>query len=409
MRGCDNAFFTNDHMPIKNLLYLLQLEMYDVARYKAWLQKNPGRIVEEKKKRLLWTKKVKVLYILARLCAPLFGNERAIVCAARILSPIDWCLKRVLLICAWFRMRIFFRHTLVIGICGSWGKTTAKEILYEILRTQYRVYRTKENDNTLLGIALNILVMPRDAEIFIVEMDAWAKGELSAVCRLVRPTIGIMTAIGPTHLERFTSIQDLYSANLELYDALPQNGFALVPKEIERDVKKREGVKTIFFEHSDEIFYAMGKSFDIDAKIIKEKIKTTVVEHRLSTIRSNGITVLDNAYNSNPASFRRSLAKLASFDAPRKIIVTPGMIELGERQFSENKKAGEEAARVCTHIIIVGETNRLALRDGVMSVKKRAKIIEVATLEDAKKELSKIAEKGSSVVLFENDLPDHYF
>ncbi len=395
-------------MSIKNLLYLLQLEMYDVKRFEAWLKKNPDRVVLEKKKHLVWTKKVKLLYSIANIAAPVLGNERAVVFAVRCISPLDWILKKVFLTGALFKLRLFHRNTLVIGICGSWGKTTVKEILSEVLKTKYRVHKTKSNDNTLLGIAIHARSMPRDTEIFIAEMDAWGRGELRGVCSLIRPTIGIMTAIGPMHRERFKSIQDLYAANLELYESIPKNGFALLPEELHESVRERKGVKTVFFEDVDEILYDVGKSFGIDEKVIKEKIKTTVVPHRTEVTRNHGITIIDNAYNSNPASFKRSLQKLASLEAKRKILVTPGMIEMGDSQFIENKKAGEEAARVCTHIIIVGETNRAALLDGAKSVKKRVKVIEVPTLEDAKTALSKIAGKGSAV-LFENDLGDQYF
>ena len=395
-------------MEIRNLLYLLQLEMYDVNRFEAWLKKNPGRVVLEKKKRLVRTKKVKLLYGIANIAAPVLGNERAVVFAVRFIFPLDWILKKIFLTGTLFKLRLFHRNTLVIGICGSWGKTTVKEILSEVLKTKYRVHCTKSNDNTLLGIAIHARSMPRDTEIFIAEMDAWRRGELREVCRLIRPTIGITTAIGPMHLERFKSIQDLYAANLELYESLPKNGFALLPEELHESIRERKDAKTVFFKGIDEILYAVGKSFGIDEKVIKEKIKTTIVPHRTEVTRNHGITIIDNAYNSNPASFRRSLEKLDGLEARRKIFVTPGMIEMGDRQFIENKKAAEEAARVCTHIIIVGETNRAALIDGAKSAKKSVKGIEAPTFEDAKNALSKITEKGSAV-LFENDLGDQYF
>lgn len=381
-------------MTLHQLLYLAQLEQYDRERVSLWLKTNPGRVVEEKKHHLDWTMKVRLLFILAWKYSLFLPKGKAILLALSILKPFDIFIKHCVVVLATVKIRLFHPDLRVIGIAGSWGKTTTKETLAEILRTKWRVCTTKDNTNTVMGIASTVLRLPRHCQIFICEMDAWFPGELTKVCRLIRPEVGIVTAIGPMHLERFHDDYDaLVRAQMELIDAIPKSGLAYKPSE------KNDGVSVNTYKE-------IARRFAVPEGNVDHVLQNPPqIQHRAKIMEANGIFIIDDAYNANPAGFRRALKKLKELKAERRILVTPGMIEMGARQFAENEAAAKEAAKVCDVIIVVGETNKSALMAGA---KKTKKLIWVKDLEEAKSVLALEATPGSAV-LFENDLPDQYF
>jgi len=129
-------------------------------------------------------------------------------------------------------------------------------------------------------------------------------------------------------------------------------------------------------------------------------------EHRLQISTNNGITIIDDTYNSNPAGFARALEKITEIKSDNKILVTPGMIELGQLQASENTRLIKLASNLCQHIVVVGLTNRQSLLDGLKNTK--AKVHVIGQVSETLTLLPTITSPGA-VVLFENDLPDHYF
>lgn len=350
-------------MTIHSQLYLLQLEDYDLNRFKNWVKNNPGREVVEKKGKLKWTFKAKSLYFLARVTG-------SIIIACKIYQPVDFIIKNLLIFLA--KLKLTLHHNLVvIGITGSWGKTTTKEQLAVVLQQKFKVFKTVGNHNTILGIALDILKMPLDTEIFVCEMGAYKKGEIKQICNLVNPKIGIITTIGPMHLERFGSLEAIKQTKMELFDS--------AKIKIGPDANWQKPICDYF-------------------KV--EQIKNfPEIEHRQQIMKNNGITIIDDSYNSNPVGFQVALKKMKG---KPKILVTPGMVELGQMQFEENKKVAQKAAKICDYVIFVGTTNKEAWKTGC------PKAIFVSDIEEAKTELSKYSKPGA-VILFENDLPDHYF
>jgi len=392
-------------MTIRQLLYLAQLEEYDRERIVRWLKEHPGKSVEEKKKHLVWTTKVALLFALTLKYSLVLSKERAVLAAIRTLEPIDTLIKRVVVGVATAKLRLFHRHLKVIGVAGSWGKTTAKETLTVVLSKKFHVEKTPENTNTLMGIAKVVMNLPKAAQMFICEMDAFVPGEIASVCRLIRPQIGLLCAIGPMHLERFhDDFEALVSAQFELLESLPASGFGCFPKEY-LEVIPKVRAKTFAFSSVDEAYSKIVQRFGLTAEdVVHAKVSMQSIPHRAQVIQANGLTIIDDAYNSNPAGFRRALQKLADAKATKRILVTPGMIEMGKMQSVENKEAAKEAAKVCDVIIVVGETNKNALMEGAKGVKK---LIWVKNLEDAQKELAAVAVPGTAV-LFENDLGDQY-
>ncbi len=221
--------------------------------------------------------------------------------------------------------------------------------------------------------------MPTGTQIFVCEMGAYQPGEIKQICDLIRPKVGIITVIGSMHLERFGSLEMIKKTKYELLAAIPADGLKVEPG-------------------SDPIA-AVAKFFDV-----KLTGGAVVSPHRLEIKKTGGITIIDDSYNSNPEGFLRALATLKSVKGGPKVLVTPGMIELGSLQFGENKKAAAAAAKVCDEIIIVGETNREALVAGVG----KHQYYLASSLEEAQKILSSLAKPGA-VILLENDLPDQYF
>ncbi|MDO8743127.1 MAG: Mur ligase family protein, partial [Candidatus Azambacteria bacterium] len=188
-------------IPLKNLLYLLQLEEYDLKRFDDWLKRNPGRVVVEKKNHINWTAKARAIFMLAKI----FNIKSAVY----ILSPIDWLFKKIVVFRARAKMQKM-ADLMVIGVTGSFGKTTIKDAISHVLIHKYKILKTEGNYNTLLGVAKTIVKNLRpEHKIFVCEMAAYQPGDIKEIAGLVKPKIGIITAIGPMHFERFGSMDNI--------------------------------------------------------------------------------------------------------------------------------------------------------------------------------------------------------
>lgn len=345
----------------------------------------------------------------------------------------------------------------VIGITGSYGKTSTKHYLNRILSEEFDVMMTPGNYNTTLGVIRTIRehLKPYN-QIFIAEMGAKQRNDIKEICDLVHPQIGIITAVGPQHLESFGTIENVCSTKFELADALPNDGLAVVNNDFEfianRDV---DNVKCLRYAvdrsngsdywSSDIEYSSQGTSFTISDKngavislftklvgkcnvsnlmaavivalhlgMNQEKIKYAVskiqqVEHRLSIKRTPaGITIIDDAYNSNPVGSAMALEVLSGMKGGQRIIITPGMIELGSDQFRLNEEFGKKIASSADIAIIVGEYNKDAitkgLKDGGID---ESKVHYANTFNQAQQIMLSMAKKGDTV-LYENDLPDTF-
>ncbi len=344
----------------------------------------------------------------------------------------------------------------VIGITGSYGKTSTKHYLNRLLSEKYDVLMTPGSYNTTLGVIRTIREQLRPYnEVFIVEMGAKQRGDIKEICDLVHPTMGIVTAVGEQHLESFKSIDNVQRTKFELIDALPSDGLGVVnddfPNVANRKVENvdclRYAVNAI--EHADYTaqgiryddtgtwFTIKGENIELDlhtylvgecnisnlmaAVIIalkldvpEEKIRYAVekieqVEHRLNLKRTpSGITIIDDAYNSNPMGSAMALDVLAKMNKGKRIVITPGMIELGERQYELNETFGKKIAESADIAIIVGEYNRDALLGGLSQGKMDEKnIYAVPGFDEAQRQLASLVKAGDTV-LYENDLPDTF-
>lgn len=342
----------------------------------------------------------------------------------------------------------------VIGITGSYGKTSTKHYLYRILCEEFETVMTPGSFNTTLGVVRTIREKLQPyTQIFIAEMGAKQIGDIKEICDLVHPSIGIVTAVGEQHLESFKTIENVQKTKFELIDSLPNDGFAVVNNDFEMienrkvenvacvryGVKNSEGVQaknivttsdgtmfTIYFNGEEHTFSTrlvgecnvsnlvaailvalhLGMKVDSIARAVAD---IQQVEHRLNVRRvSGGVTLIDDAFNSNPVGSAMALDVLRNIDGDRKIIVTPGMIELGPVQYEANKKFGRKIAESADIALIVGEFNKTAILDGIADAAVAdLQVKEFATFGEAQAYFQTIAKKGD-VILYENDLPDTF-
>jgi UDP-N-acetylmuramoyl-tripeptide--D-alanyl-D-alanine ligase len=344
-----------------------------------------------------------------------------------------------------------------IGITGSYGKTSTKFILGAILSEKFATLVPPQSYNTPMGLTRVIREqMKSEHEVFIAEMGARHVGDIAELCDLVHPQYAILTSVGPQHLETFFTIENVMSTKYELIEGLPQDGVAVfnVESEYVRQLYLRTEKKKIgyaFFEREEADLWVRetkttpeGSMFEvemrggsrfwcktkllgrhnilnilggialaIELKLSPEEIARGVarvepVEHRLQILKTgNGVTVIDDAFNSNPEGAASAIEVIGQFSG-RKIVVTPGMVELGEKEDIENYKFGQTMSSVCDFVFLVGPKHTRPIYNGLAESGFPIQNIFIAkTLEEASAQMTGILRTGD-VVLFENDLPDNY-
>lgn len=347
----------------------------------------------------------------------------------------------------------------IIGVTGSFGKTSTKHYLAHILGEEFDTLITPGSFNTPMGVVRTIREQLKPYnQIFVCEMGAKQVGDIKEICDIVHPSIGIVTAVGPMHLETFKTIDRVCQTKFELIDALPADGLAVInndsdpcaARKVDNVMALRYGVSTskdCDFTASDVHYTASGTTFtvncpngikfEVETRLLGEcnvsdllgaivialnlgmdpaKIRLAVagiqpVEHRLSIKQTPGnVTVIDDAFNSNPAGARMAIDVLAHFREGRRVVVTPGMVELGDSQAELNEQFGRYMAEgdKVDVIFVVGTTNRDALVKGIKSTDfKEDNLFVVDTFNDAQRKLQPTLRNGDTI-LYENDLPDSF-
>lgn len=346
----------------------------------------------------------------------------------------------------------------IIGITGSYGKTSTKFISSSILSQKFMVMNTPESYNTPMGISKVINNdLTEDYEIFVAEMGATQKGDIEELAILAQPEIGVITSIGPCHLESFGSINNIANCKYELIENLSSEGIAIFNYDnpyVRALADRTEKTKILYaIENIDNAdIYAKditvnerGSSFtlcikdkgsiDCETSLLgKHNIlnilaavsianvlgmnleeislgikKILPVKHRLELIDpKNGIIVIDDAFNSNPDGAQAALEIINEFKGRRKIIVTPGMVELGEIEKAENEKFGEKISKICDIVILVGKKRTQPIYDGLIRKGFDVNNIFIVNSTGDSTEILKSISKQGDVVLYENDLPDTY-
>ena len=334
-----------------------------------------------------------------------------------------------------------------IAVTGSFAKTSVKSYLAQILSSRYKVIATPASYNTPLGIAKSV-EGGLDCDFFIAEMGARHTGDIAELCRLVSPDHCILTGICPQHMETFGSEQALVAAKSEIFAGTKAGGFAVygdvgtekampyiknlvkVPVgehgecgaldvkctssgtsfKLALGIRQTECLCKLLGRHNAydvALAAAMAYKLGMSAEEIAEAVsRLKCVPHRLQPLSSGGVTVLDDAYNANVRGAEEALFVLRLFGG-RKIVVTPGIVELGVLEESENAALGEKLVGLDC-VILVGDTLVGAVKNGYLRAGGDAeKLFVLPTLEAAKKKLSSLLQQGDAV-LFLNDLPDVY-
>lgn len=341
----------------------------------------------------------------------------------------------------------------VVGLTGSYGKTSTKFYLEKLLSAKYNVLMTPESYNTTMGVVKVVRgQLNATYDIFLCEMGAKNVGEIKEICDIVKPKHGIITSIGPQHLETFKSIENIIKTKFELENALPDDGMIVLNYDNEYirnnpctktkityglnggtdyyadDISVSENGTSFTVHHGDEskrfstvlignnnvqnivgaiaMAHSLGVSFD---ELFQPVRRLECVPHRLQIIKNKDSVILDDAFNSNPTGAKAALDTLAVFDG-FKILVSPGMIELGEKEYELNKSFGTQAAAVCDYVIAVGERQAVPIVDGLKSADYPSEKTYVAKdLKDALAKARSIDSQGKKkIILLENDLPDNY-
>ncbi len=346
---------------------------------------------------------------------------------------------------------------LKIAITGSFGKTSVKHILNKIMEEKYHTLMPPGSYNTPMGITITVREHLNPLhQAFITEMGAKQKGDIKELCDLVQPQYGILTALGEQHLETFGSFENIIDTKFELIEALPQDGIAVLnfdDENIRANAGRMKGRVISYGLHSEGLDYRArditynnrGMEFVVEGpegqwEIIKSKLlgehnvynivaaiamahalgltlsqaKKAIatlppVEHRLELkVHSNGLVVIDDAFNANPVGANAAMAVLGSMTGGRKFLITPGMVELGEKEAEENKKFGRAAAEACDYIALVGVKQTEPIKAGILEAGFPPERLFIA--EDLKAANAYVYGKAvaGDIILYENDLPDTY-
>jgi UDP-N-acetylmuramoyl-tripeptide--D-alanyl-D-alanine ligase len=338
----------------------------------------------------------------------------------------------------------------IVAITGSYGKTSTKHHVAHLVSGTRSVVATPASFNNRGGLARAVNEqLAEGTDVFVAEMGTYGPGEIRDLCRWCPPSIAVLTAVGPVHLERFGSEDAILAAKSEITEhastvivnaddrrlaslgtvlRATSDGPAVVRCSIEDPtadvcVRAHDGCVTVFVDGSQiaegvalrpgiqpsnlACAVAVALHLGVPAADVVARIPTLPpVANRLTAdTSSSGVYVIDDTFNSNPAGARAALALLASAPAlGQRVVVTPGMVELGPRQASENESLARDACEVATTLVVVGRTNRRALVAGATG---RRPIVVVRTRDEAVEWVRAHLGPGDAV-LYENDLPDHF-
>lgn len=341
-----------------------------------------------------------------------------------------------------------------IGITGSYGKTTTKHILNVMLSKKYSVCMTPHSFNTPMGLTKVILkYLKYNNQVLIAEMGARNVGDIKYLCDLIHPKHAIITAVGSQHLATFGSEENIAKTKNELVQSITE-GYVVFNSNNQGAVKLYQDCNAEKFLagiNDDNAFcnitdvqvssqgstfilnidnqqiqcttkllglhnlqdiaiaatmaYKVGVSIDLIAQAICE---LKPMSHRLEVIKNKRYTIIDNSYNSSIESSKAALDVLNLFSGGKKVIITPGIVEMGDKEYQANVDFGKNIAQVCDKVIIVNEVNKVAILDGLKQCNFDEKNIFTAeNLSLATNMLPELTDVGD-VVLFENDLPDNY-
>jgi UDP-N-acetylmuramoyl-tripeptide--D-alanyl-D-alanine ligase len=470
---------------IKYQLYLLQLENYELGRYfKLLLNKGLFPKIDQRKD-LVWTIKARVLFSLAIgthlatfgvgiyflltdgllmlsimylvLCIALFYLYFILYTIYLILLyPIDFLAKEILVRRAKSKILNLQTKIKIIGVAGSYGKTTMKEMLRQVLGIKYKVLSTPDSVNTPVGISKFILKYVSDeTQILILEMGEHYKGDVKEICTIAKPDIAVITGINESHLERMGSLENISETIFEVAQNSKSSASVFLNGEDKIIIKsykdfilnsqvailyaKKDALASNFspdalgweieYKNIGKVFvkllgeYAVASvsavievalMLGMSPEQIKQGVETIVpVSHRLEPIKSSGgALIIDDAYNGNPKGVEEAIKLLSRFTNRRKVYITPGLVEMGSASVEVHKEIGKQLALVANVVVLIKNSVTAFIEEGIKSANQQdgklaCQIIWFNTAQEAHAALGKMLQPND-VVVFQNDWGDQY-
>ena len=457
-----------------NLLLGFQLEGYHAGRFLALAYGHPRFLIEtHTRQQLVWTWKVRLITLITiaiemiliaigvMVCGWGGGVAVAVVCillvpvvmvgSTLVLVPVDSLARMVIIVRARRRLRTW-HGTRVIGIAGSYGKTSQKEILTTILSEGLSVLAPEGTLNTPIGIARTILGAVCVPDVFIVEMGEHYRGDVRELGRLVRPSIGIITGITEQHLERMGSIDTIIDTIFELAESLPSGAVCYMDARAEYIQRGMERCRHLSVRYEDtsllpvdgieylpdfagmrwmyrrytvttpllgrhtilpivtawEIARSLGMD---DVAIVRAVGRLRPIPHRLELIHNTdrNIFVIDDGFNGNIEGVRATvqLFKHVPF-AGRRIYITPGLVELGDQSDTIHREVGRLIAEVFDIILLIDTSATRSIRTGLREAGyPETRIIVYPDTPTAHEKLGSVLQSGDAIV-FQNDWTDNY-
>lgn len=365
-------------------------------------------------------------------------------------------IKRIVVLLATKKMAALSSMTKV-GITGSYGKTTVKEFLSHILASTHTVVKTPKHVNTDIGVALFILKTNfKDVDVFVAEMGADHKGDIRKLAAIVQPNIGILTAINEQHVALFGSIQKIQKEKYELLRAIPKDGLVIANSDISycreflhelaaevqtfgiddefhptahlKDIDESpKGIDIVGVVDGEErrIFAPLhgvhnavnlgpcalvAKRLGVPLDVYKKQVASLTQPSRsLELFQYGKALIIDDSYNANPTGFHAALDYMHSFPSEkRRIVVTRGMLELGQYSSVLHEKVAGAIAFIADELILISPNEEKAMKKGLVSDKYKT----VFTLETNPKELLRRLQalrEEECVILLENRLPQDVY
>lgn len=475
----------NPFTHIRYYIYLLQLENYHLTRFFKVSASSLFHVYKELRLGITWTRKLQMVTMLAGILGI------AILILALTLSSLGALLTFLILVLVFLLVSYFFfillgfvvfltlpvdryvkgrlvrsarmklenisENLTVIGITGSYGKTTMKEVIAASLSGKFKVLKTLENKNTPLGIARQILgELTPDTDIYVVEMGAYERGDIKDLVELVSPSIVVLVGINEAHLERQGSMENIIETKFEIVTHAPEGSYVvlnhddeLVRKHAGRFIRDDQTVVWFGRERGDVVardvapdedgtisfkltgeedhgtfssrFLASYIAVDAAAAVLVAKklgvsigsVKAGIREvypapHRLNPSERNGILFIDDAYNGNPAGAKEAIDVLDRFVNRRKIYVTPGLVEMGERTQDVHINIGRDLAKTADIVVLIeNEATRIIKKTLREEGFPQENIYMFASGPAAHEGVRGMLRSGD-VILFQNDAAENY-
>jgi len=403
------------------LLYKMQICGYDRRKYWDLVFKTTQGVAQPTA-RLRRLRMVSIFLVVLGLGLPLLCLAHIVACANWMLTPYEKNVQRYFLRRA--QKILDKRPDLIkIGITGSYGKTSVKNILAQLLSVKYRVVASPASFNTPMGLARTVNEhLQSDTQVLIMEMGARRPGEILELAQILKPHYAIITSIGACHLETFGDIQTVARTKSEILTQMSDGGMVVTDgdnpwcqKLIYTNIRKVKAVDVVEIptnllgahqQKNLQLAAVIARELGIsDEQISQTALNLHPTPHRLEKIVApNGIIIFDDSYNANPVSAKSALDVIAKYQT-RKVVQTPGFVEQGKNAETAHIQFCEQIKTVANAVIVVGELNRKYFEQGLANW--QGDVIYVPNRDSAKKIYPQWLSKGD-ILLIINDLPEQY-